>query len=151
MVSALPNYFQVDESEINCTPATNYVAHDVSCNLLNNYGEDLISFGTSLHSVGSSSSRCWSINPSQETQTGSKLAQVVSLHCTSTTDPPSLHRIEGDNMESSVQPLEHPQSKRYLGQLIGASCRVTLDLGFIAGICGLRLQAIREYTDEGCC
>jgi hypothetical protein len=38
----LPNYFQVDESEINCTPATNYVAHDVSCNLLNNYGEDML-------------------------------------------------------------------------------------------------------------
>ena len=39
---SLPNYFQVDESEINCTPATNYVAHDVSCNLLNNYGEDML-------------------------------------------------------------------------------------------------------------
>src|SRR3990167_10099678 len=39
------NYLEVDEQEVNCTPSPNYADNDVSCNILNNFGKDILFMG----------------------------------------------------------------------------------------------------------
>lgn len=140
----LPNYFQVDESEINCTPATNYVAHDVSCNLLNNYGEDLM-FVLTVVAFSGIIFVIYRILL-KKLKAGSKLLSVgrfLNDHYGVTF---IFIAIEGENMEILMFSLLNIfRTNGTSGQLIGMALSLA-SLGFIVLICLLGFKAIREFT-----